>query len=226
VAEAAAAEMSLNAPQRRVFSLTNEVTRAVDESPSGRMKNDGARRMPTKLSDAVLAVALAVLPSCATSLSALGTYAPLSPQSGHVGLDLQGHVPLPGLPKVVAGGYAAHVFQVHPATPSDQGRLAAVIGYSAAPTDEPLGFETTLRLGGFRGSNGPLVKLGALSIATVSPVIRLSAPANRFSRFDDVGWALVPYVTGGVLVPFEDVKAELEIGGGLALRAYLGSAGR
>src|SRR5215471_6371961 len=97
---------------------------------------------------------------CATSLGGVGTYVP-EPSSGHLGVDIEGQVPL-SQGHLVGGGYAAHLFQLHPGTPHDQGRLAAVIGYSDPPLTRagPLGFEATLRLGGFRGSNGPTVKLG------------------------------------------------------------------
>jgi hypothetical protein len=173
---------------------------------------------------ALLGVA-ATLSSCATSLGATGTYAPVSPASGHIGIDLQGHVPVPGAPRFIAGGYVAHFFQFHPGTAADQGRVAAVVGYSDVPVsvEHAVGFETTLRLGGFRGSNGPLVKLGALGIATVAPLILLSSPRPGTSTRSPSGttWMLVPSFTAGVLVPFEDVKAEPELGAGVALRAYL-----
>lgn len=168
---------------------------------------------------------LGTLPSCATSLGAVGTYAPADPSSAHLGADLEGHVPVPGSQHVIMGGYAAHVFQLHPGTRSDQGRLAALVGYSNAPSPGkgPVGFEAALRLGGFRGSNGPLVPLGALGIATVSPLVLLAAGSREggTTSFSDVTWMLVPYLSGGVLVPFEDVRAEPEIGAGLGLRAYL-----
>jgi hypothetical protein len=125
----------------------------------------------------------------------------------------------------VVGGYAAHLFQLHPGTQSDQGRLAALVGYSDAPgaMQSPVGFEATLRLGGFRGSNGPLVPLGALGIATISPLILLSKgqPNVAKTSLSDVGWMLVPYVSGGALVPLNDVRVEPELGLGFALRAYL-----
>jgi hypothetical protein len=170
----------------------------------------------------MLSVAVA-LSSCAVSLGATGTYAPVSPESGHVGIDLQGHVPVPGAPRLIAGGYAAHFFQFHPGTAADQGRLAAVVGYSDVPAtgEHGLGFETTLRLGGFRGSNGPLVELGALGIATVSPLIPLSSARPGAAGLSGITWMLVPSFTAGLLVPFEDVKAEPELGGTVALRAYL-----
>jgi hypothetical protein len=170
-------------------------------------------------------ITLLVLPGCATSLGAAAMYAPVQPASGHIGVDLTGHVPWPGQRHLVVGGYAAHLFQFHPATASDQGRLAALVGYSDAPTsrEQPLGFETTLRLGGFRGSNGPLVRLGALGIATLSPLILLSPrrAGTGDTSLSDVTWVLVPSASAGVLIPFENVKAEPELGGGLALRAYL-----
>lgn len=74
-----------------------------------------------------------------------------------------------------------------------------------------------MRLGGVRGSNGPLVTLGALGIGTVSPLILLSRgrPATTTSSLEDVTWALVPYASGGLLVPFDDVEAEPEFGGGV-----------
>jgi hypothetical protein len=182
---------------------------------------------------AMLGIAV-TLSSCAASLGAIGTYAPVSPESGHVGIDLQGHVPVPGAPRFIAGAYAAHLFQFHPGTAADQGRLAAVVGYSnvSSSHEQSVGFETTLRVGGFRGSNGPLVKLGALGIATVSPLFLLSSPrpdasakgsSSRGTEVDlsGVTWVLVPSLAAGVLVPFEDVKAELELGASVALRAYL-----
>lgn len=171
---------------------------------------------------ATLGVAM-TLPSCATTLGGTATYAPVSPASGHIGIDLQGHVPVPGAPRFIAGGYAAHFFQFHPGTAADQGRLAAVVGYSDVPepSKHRLGFETTLRLGGFRGSNGPLVKLGALGIATVAPLIPLSSPQPGATGLSGITWMLVPSLTAGLLVPFEDVKAEPELGASVALRAYL-----
>lgn len=173
----------------------------------------------------MLSVAVSTLPGCAASLGVLSTYAPVDPDSVHLGADLEGHVWLPDRPHLIVGGYAAHLFQLHPGTESDQGRLAAVVGYSDAPgsMQSPVGFEATLRLGGFRGSNGPLVPLGALGVATISPLILLSKgrPGVAKTSPSDVGWALVPYASGGILVPFEDVHAEPEIGLGFALRAYL-----
>jgi hypothetical protein len=174
---------------------------------------------------AALGTAVAALSGCAASLGGLSTYAPAEPKSAHMGVDLEGHVWLPEEPHFVVGGYAAHLFQIHPGTQSDQGRLAAVVGYSNPPLsqDSSLGFQATLRLGGFRGSNGPLVPLGALAVATVSPMIRLAEgrPGAAKRSPSDVGWVLVPWVSGGVLVPFDDVRVEPELGVGLALRAYL-----
>jgi hypothetical protein len=163
--------------------------------------------------------------SCAASLGATGSYAPVSPASGHVGIDLQGHVPVPGSHHFIAGGYAAHLFQFHPGTAADQGRVAAVLGYSDEPVtrEHPVGLETTLRLGGFRGSNGPLVELGALGLATFSPLILLSPrePGPDAGGLSGVTWVLVPLLSAGVLVPFEDVKVEPEFAAAVALRAYL-----
>lgn len=68
----------------------------------------------------VLAAVVAILPGCATSLGATGTYAPLSPASAHLGIDIEGHVPLPRARHVIAGGYAAHLVQIHPATSSER----------------------------------------------------------------------------------------------------------
>jgi len=193
----------------------------------GRMRDAIDRRSRISFRCLALSSTVAVAPllGCATSLGGVATYAPTDPTSGHLGLDLEGHVPVPGHERIVVGGYAAHLFQVHPGTESDQGRLAAVIGYSDAPVpgQGALGFEAALRLGGFRGSNGPLVPLGALGIATVSPLVMLSArrPGVETATLSDVSWALAPYASAGILVPFENVQAELELGIGVALRAYL-----
>jgi hypothetical protein len=142
-------------------------------------------------------------------------------------LDLQAVVHLPRRYDLIAGVGVGHLFQVQPGSAADQTRVAALLGYSDLPEPgaSPLGFETSLHLGGFRGSSGPLVRGGGLALASVSALIRLS-PSRPSWQSDDISQlilVLVPFVRAGCLISFDDFTAQSEVSGGLAIRVYLWS---
>jgi hypothetical protein len=173
-----------------------------------------------------LCIALA-LGGCAASLGAVGSYVPTDPKNAHVGAEVEGHIHLPQNYDWILGLEGAHLGQVYPASRIDQGRFMLVGGYSNAPLpyENVFGFESTLRLGAFRGSNGPLVTWGVASAATISPLIRLSPsqPAWRSDGLADTVFVLVPYASAGLLMR-PGAHFQPEFGGGVAFRIYLWSS--
>jgi hypothetical protein len=165
---------------------------------------------------------------CSVSLGAVASRVPTDPRSTHLGGDLEAHIHLPRRYEWIVGASTSHLGQLSPETPADQGRAAVVLGYSdvPSPTGSCVGFESTLRIGGFRGSSGPLVPGGPYAGLSLGLPIRMSASDHAWEHhsffYDSL--LLVPSFTFNALVPqfhFHDTQPELMVG--LAARFTLWS---
>jgi hypothetical protein len=118
--------------------------------------------------------------------------------------------------------------QASPESRADQWRVAALGGYSRAPTagGTALGWEAALRLGFFRGSNGNVIPAGGLFGAKLAfPMIRLTPerdPWERADLLDTSVWILVPEFGINSLVSRAD-GVQLEATAILAIRYYFSS---
>jgi len=105
---------------------------------------------------AAIAVSSAVVVGCSLTLGPTGTSGITQARSQHVGGTITAQTRLPRDYRYIVGVEESLLGQASPESRADQWRVAALGGYSRAPTagGTPLGWEAALRLGFFRGSNG------------------------------------------------------------------------
>ena len=179
----------------------------------------------SELRVAAFAVSAAVLSSCSLTLGPTGTSVITQPRSQHVGGTFTAQTRLPREYSYIIGVEESLLGQASPESRADQWRVAALAGYSRAPTagGTLFGWEAALRLGFFRGSNGNVIPAGGLFGAKLAfPMIRLTCERDPWERGDllDTGvWMLVPEFGINSLVS-RSQGVQLEATAVLALRFY------